>query len=172
MKAVLFTILATASLALADDTITQAPSPTTNNPYATYPAVAKTASINGFADRIYDQMPDCAKPCLFEDTGKTPCPYWDTGCLCVMPQFAGSIGECIAQSCKGENVVVATRLATSICSSAGVWSPYWIIPPPVSSDLSVAAAATDAVATNDASEHKRDQVDNQRDAVAKAAPSY
>lgn len=52
--------------------------------YETYPTVAHTASINGFADKIYDRLPECAKPCVQQDTGNTPCPYWDPGCLCVM----------------------------------------------------------------------------------------
>ncbi|KAI5954894.1 hypothetical protein KGF54_001455 [Candida jiufengensis] len=116
------------------------PSSTGVNPWATYPSVAKTASINGFADKIYDQLPSCAQPCVKKDTKVTPCPYWDTGCLCVMPNFAGPIGECIASNCIGNEVKIATSLATSICSSAGVWDPYWMIPPSVSSTLSVAAA--------------------------------
>ena len=41
-------------------TITSAPSTPEDNPYTIYPSVAKTASINGFADRIYDQLPECA----------------------------------------------------------------------------------------------------------------
>ena len=40
----------------------------------------------------------------------TPCPYWDTGCLCIMPTFAGAIGSCIAEKCKGQDVVAATSL--------------------------------------------------------------
>ncbi|KAI5965984.1 uncharacterized protein KGF55_001348 [Candida pseudojiufengensis] len=117
--------------------------PTDGNNWSTYPSVAKTASINGFADKIYDQLPSCAQPCVRKDTRVTPCPYWDTGCLCVMPQFAGPIGDCIASACKGDKVKTATSLATSICSSAGVWEPYWMIPPSVSKSLSVAAEATD-----------------------------
>ena len=129
-------------------TITTAPSSAAeDNPYTIYPSVAKTASINGFADRIYDQLPECAKPCMFQNTGATPCPYWDTGCLCIMPTFAGAIGSCIAKNCKGQEVVTATSLGTSICSVAGVWEPYWMVPANVQSSLSVAAAAV--VATSD-----------------------
>ncbi|ABN68563.2 repressed by TUP1 protein 5, partial [Scheffersomyces stipitis CBS 6054] len=112
----------------------------TDNPYTQYPSVAKTASINGFADKIYDDLPPCAQPCMFQNTGITPCPYWDTGCLCVMPQFGGLIGDCIADACRGEEVSVATSLAISICSSAGVWEPYWMIPASVSEALASAAA--------------------------------
>ena len=114
---------------------------TEDNPYTIYPSVAKTASINGFADRIYDQLPECAKPCMFQNTGVTPCPYWDTGCLCIMPTFAGAIGSCIAEKCKGQDVVAATSLGTSICSVAGVWDPYWMVPANVQSSLSAAATA-------------------------------
>ena len=85
-------------------TITSAPSTAEDNPYTIYPSVAKTASINGFADRIYDQLPECAKPCMFQNTGVTPCPYWDTGCLCIMPTFAGAIGSCIAEKCKDKRL--------------------------------------------------------------------
>ncbi|KGU03962.1 hypothetical protein MEQ_04922, partial [Candida albicans P87] len=122
-------------------TITSAPSTPEDNPYTIYPSVAKTASINGFADRIYDQLPECAKPCMFQNTGVTPCPYWDTGCLCIMPTFAGAIGSCIAEKCKGQDVVAATSLGTSICSVAGVWDPYWMVPANVQSSLSAAATA-------------------------------
>ncbi|KAL1569960.1 CSA1 [Candida albicans] len=122
-------------------TITSAPSTPEDNPYTIYPSVAKTASINGFADRIYDQLPECAKPCMFQNTGVTPCPYWDTGCLCIMPTFAGAIGSCIAEKCKGQDVVSATSLGTSICSVAGVWDPYWMVPANVQSSLSAAATA-------------------------------
>ena len=110
------------------------------NPYATFPSVPRTASINGFADRIYDQLPECAKACMFESTGSTPCPYWDTGCLCVMPQFGGAIGQCVADNCQGEAIGSVEYLATSICSSAGVWDPYWFIPDSVAQALAAAAA--------------------------------
>ena len=131
-----------ASFVSAESSITEAPTTTAeDNPYTIYPSVAKTASINGFADRIYDQLPECAKPCMFQNTGVTPCPYWDTGCLCIMPTFAGAIGSCIAEKCKGQDVVAATSLGTSICSVAGVWDPYWMVPANVQSSLSAAATA-------------------------------
>lgn len=129
------TIILTASTALAA-TITSA-----TNPYATYPPVPKTASINGFADRIYGELPSCAKECVKRSTSNTPCPYWDTGCLCVMPNFGGPIAECFASSCKGENVKSASSLAVSACSVAGVWDPYWIIPATASSALAAAETA-------------------------------
>ncbi|KAG5418734.1 hypothetical protein I9W82_003452 [Candida metapsilosis] len=124
--------------------------------WSTYPSVPKTASINGFADRIYDQLPSCAQPCVRESTGSTPCPYWDTGCLCIMPQFAGAIGNCVAENCKGQEVVQFESLATSICSSAGVWEPYWMPPASVTTALSTAAAAAEAAETTTAST-KEDQ---------------
>ena len=111
------------------------------NAYTAYPSVAKTASINGFADKIYDQLPECAKECVKQSTSNTPCPYWDTGCLCVMPQFGGAIGDCVAKNCKGKEVDSVESLATSICSSAGVWEPYWMIPSSVSDALAKAADA-------------------------------
>ncbi|EDK46425.1 GPI-anchored hemophore rbt5 [Lodderomyces elongisporus] len=142
----ILSIAALASVISAAPTVTAPPNAdaTDGTNWSTYPAVPKTASINGFADRIYDQLPECAKPCMNQDTGSTPCPYWDTGCLCVMPQFAGPIGNCIANNCKGTPVQTATSLASSICSSAGVWSPYWMIPPTVKTKLDSAAAVTTA----------------------------
>ena len=115
--------------------------PEGDNPYTIFPSVAKTASINGFADRIYDQLPECAKECVKQSTSSTPCPYWDTGCLCVMPHFAGAVGTCVAKNCKGKEVGSVESLATSICSSAGVWEPYWMIPSSVSDALAKAADA-------------------------------
>ncbi|KAF6070072.1 GPI-anchored protein 10 [Candida albicans] len=114
------------------------------NAYTAYPSVAKTASINGFADKIYDQLPECAKECVKQSTSNTPCPYWDTGCLCVMPQFGGAIGDCVAKNCKGKEVDSVESLATSICSSAGVGEPYWMIPSSVSDALAKAANAASA----------------------------
>lgn len=119
-------------------TITTAP--TTTNGYETYPSVAHTASINGFADPIYAKLPACAHSCVERSTASTPCPYWDTGCLCVMAPWGNAVAACIAEKCKGGDVVTATSLAVSACSAAGVWSPYWIIAPSASSVLSVAAA--------------------------------
>ena len=122
--------------------------------YETYPTVAHTASINGFADKIYDRLPECAKPCVQQDTGNTPCPYSDPGCLCVMSNWGGPVAECIAENCQGDNVVTATSLATSICSSAGVPSPFWFIPASASADLLEAAEATitDDVTSSSAAE--------------------
>ncbi|CAX41938.1 GPI-anchored cell wall protein, putative [Candida dubliniensis CD36] len=117
------------------------------NPYTIYPSVAKTASINGFADRIYDQLPECAKECVKQSTSNTPCPYWDTGCLCVMPQFGGAVGNCVAKNCKGKDVGSVESLATSLCSAAGVWEPYWMIPSSVSDTLAKAANAATATTT-------------------------
>ena len=85
-------------------TITSAPSTPEDNPYTIYPSVAKTASINGFADRIYDQLPECAKPCMFQNTGVTPCPYWDTGCLCIMPTLLVPLVLVLLRSVKAKRL--------------------------------------------------------------------
>lgn len=133
--------IAIASLA----SLTQAATTTTTNPYATYPSVAKTASINGFADPMISAgAPACAKPCLGQSTGVTPCPYWDTGCLCVIPAFANAVADCVAKSCKGSDVKLVTSLAQSVCSKAGVPNPYWLINAAASSELASAATATAA----------------------------
>ncbi|RCK59449.1 Repressed by TUP1 protein 5 [Candida viswanathii] len=138
-------------LSLASLAVVRAADETTaagdDNPWATFPSVPKTASINGFADRIYDLVPACAQECLRESTRSTPCPYWDTGCLCVMPQFAGNIGNCVAENCRGEEIGSFESLATSLCSTVGVWEPYWMIPASVSSALAEAATAADVEAT-------------------------
>jgi cobalamin biosynthesis Mg chelatase CobN len=110
--------------------------------YATYPKVPKTASINGFADPILEFLPECAKECVKFSTGNTPCPYWDTGCFCVMPQWAGLVGKCVAEKCKGNDVVSATSLATSLCVKVG--ANTWIIPKSIESDLATAAAVKGA----------------------------
>ncbi|CUM56031.1 unnamed protein product [Debaryomyces tyrocola] len=143
----------TSEPASSEPATTDAPtSDTAENPYATFPTVVRTASINGFADKIYSQLPECAKPCVEEDTGSTPCPYWDPGCLCVMSNWGGPVAECIAENCQGDNVVTATSLATSVCSSAGVPSPYWYIPASASADLLQAAAAATVTGTATSSE--------------------
>ena len=53
-----------------------------------------------------DQLPECAKECVKQSTSSTPCPYWDTGCLCVMPQFAGAVGNCVAKTVKEKKLVL------------------------------------------------------------------
>lgn len=119
--------------------------------WSTYPSVVKTATINGFADPVYSNVPSCAQQCLTENesTDSTPCPYWDTGCLCMMSQFEGPIAECVASACQGSDVAVFTNAATSVCSSAGVNSPYWYIPSSASGALAAAATATsEAPVTN------------------------
>ncbi|KAI3402640.1 hypothetical protein KGF56_004521 [Candida oxycetoniae] len=113
--------------------------------YATYPKVPKTASINGFADPIIDLLPDCAKECVKFSTSNTPCPYWDTGCFCVMPQWSGLVGQCIAQNCKGDDVASATFLATSLCSTVG--ANTWMMPASISTMLSTAAGDAKEVTT-------------------------
>ncbi|MCP8719649.1 MAG: CFEM domain-containing protein [Asgard group archaeon] len=113
--------------------------------YATYPKVPKTASINGFADPIYDLAPECMKSCLKFSTSNTPCPYWDTGCFCVMPQWSGLVGQCIAQNCKGDDVASATFLATSLCSVVG--ANTWMMPASISTMLSSAAGDAKEVTT-------------------------
>ncbi|EGV64977.1 hypothetical protein CANTEDRAFT_104115, partial [Yamadazyma tenuis ATCC 10573] len=135
--------VATTVAAASSSGVTSAPDATssTTNPYATYPTVARTASINGFADKIYDELPSCAQPCVKQDTSITPCPYWDTGCLCVMSNFANLIAECVASSCSGSDVVSMTSLATSICSSAGLDDPSWYIGTAAAANLAAAAAA-------------------------------
>lgn len=128
--------------AAAAPAVTAAPAPAADNPYTIYPPVPKTASINGFADRIYDQIPKCAQECVKQSTSSTPCPYWDTGCLCVIPNFTGAVGNCVASKCRGADVTNFRKLAVGACAAAGVWDPYWIIPASVSSALDAAATAT------------------------------
>lgn len=105
--------------------------------WATYPAVPKTASINGFADPLKAFFPSCAEDCADIPTSNTPCPYWDTGCLCVMPQFSGLVADCIAQSCSGQDVALATALAVALCSQVG--ANLWMMPASISTELSEAA---------------------------------
>lgn len=111
--------------------------------WATYPMVSKSASINGFADPIYDLLPECAKGCVKLSTRNTPCPLWDTGCYCVMPQWSGEVGKCIAENCKGGDVVSAESLATSLCSKVG--ANKWVIPASISTALSKAGGNVKAV---------------------------
>ncbi|RLV95164.1 putative GPI-anchored protein 7 [Spathaspora sp. JA1] len=117
---------------------------TADNPFATFPKVPKTASINGFADPIIDLLPDCAKDCVKISTKNTPCPYWDTGCFCVMPQWAGSMGQCFAKNCKGEDVNAARFLATQLCNHVGANT---VIMPATISEALASAAGTAAEVT-------------------------
>lgn len=131
-------LLAIASIASA----APAPAPTTvtTGNWETYPPVPRTATYNGFADRIYDDIPECARDCVASDTSMTPCPYWDTGCLCVMTSFGDVVANCVAQACAGDQVATVTSLASSACSVAGVPSPYWFVGAAAADALETAAA--------------------------------
>ena len=128
MKTAILSLVTLAAIASAAD-----------NPYAHYPPVAKTATINGFGDRVYDAFPQCAKDCVRQSTSNTPCPYWDIGCLCMMPQFQSIVALCIADNCSGSDVDSASQVAVNSCSAAGVNSPYWFINGAASTALSSAA---------------------------------
>ncbi|CAN6626614.1 hypothetical protein TRVA0_011S00210 [Trichomonascus vanleenenianus] len=108
----------------------------------TYPSVKQTASINGFADPIYNKLPDCAQDCVKFNTNNTPCPDWDTGCLCIMPQWSGEVAECVAQKCAASDVRKVTSLALSLCSSVG--ANRWEMPSSISVELAAAAAKVTA----------------------------
>lgn len=126
----------------------------------TYPSVPKTASVNGF-DRINSLLPECGKECPHLGTGNTPCPYWDTGCLCVMPQWSGPVAECFASSCSGEELVSCTSLATSLCSSVG--ANMWLMPASISTMLSNAVnaqATVEASSTNSGSARASNTADS------------
>lgn len=127
--------------------------------WSTYPKVPKTASINGFADPIKSQLPSCATNCADLSTNNTPCPYWDTGCLCIMPQWAGQVAECIAKSCSGSDVVAATSLAYSLCSKVG--ANLWMMPASVSTLLSQAAGKAGDQKTSEISESSVSQTISQ-----------
>lgn len=126
-------ILALASFVAADN-------------WSTYPAVPKTASINGLADPINDKLPECAKECFAKDVSATPCPYWDTGCLCVMTPWTDPVGECLVSKCEGSDAQSATELAKSACKSAGVWEPYFIMGDDVAASLDAVSPAVTAAA--------------------------
>lgn len=116
----------------------------------TYPSVPQTASINGFSDNVKSKFPTCAVDCADFSTSNTPCPYWDTGCLCVMPQWSGQVASCIAESCTGKDVESATSLAFSLCSKVG--ANMWVMPASISTELELAAEVSAASeATSDAS---------------------
>lgn len=115
--------------------------------WETYPSVKQSASINGFADPLYDKLPKCAEECVKQSTGNTPCPKWDTGCLCIMSQWSGIVAECIAENCDGSDVKSASSLALSLCSSVG--ANKWEMPASVSTKLN---AAADAKATGDSAD--------------------
>lgn len=106
----------------------------------TYPSVPETASVNGFSDNVKSVFPKCAVDCGDFSTSNTPCPYWDTGCLCVMPQWSGEVASCIAESCTGSDVASATSLALSLCSRVG--ANLWMMPASISTALELAADAS------------------------------
>lgn len=93
--------------------------------YATYPPVPHTASINGLADPVFSSLSNCARGCVSKSTSSTPCPYWDTGCLCVWKSWTSDVAMCIAQKCNGKSVTQAQSLIKAQCEKVGVEPPYW-----------------------------------------------
>ena len=77
LKMMSLSLLSIVSIALA---ATVSATSDGTNAYTAYPSVAKTASINGFADKIYDQLPECAKECVKQSTSNT---HVHTGILVV-----------------------------------------------------------------------------------------
>lgn len=142
----------------------------------TYPQVPKTASINGFADPIESKLPSCAKDCVKFDTDNTPCPYWDTGCLCVMPQWSGEVAECFASLCSGSDFKSATSLAYSLCSSCG--ADVWLMPESVSTVMSKAAgvkhaqASTTGDSSSVASSRATDSTSNLKNSTTTTSSAY
>lgn len=55
----------------------------------------------------------------------------------MMPQWSGQVAACIAQSCSGSDVALATALAISLCSKVG--ANTWMMPASLSTALSSAA---------------------------------
>ncbi|CAN6634946.1 hypothetical protein TRVA0_015S00254 [Trichomonascus vanleenenianus] len=114
--------------------------------FETYPSVPHTASINGFADPIYDKLPACAKECVKASTSNTPCPYWDPGCLCYMPQWGSIVADCFVENCAdGADVSKAVDLAVGICVSVGAGK--WVISPDASTALAAAETRVVTAAT-------------------------
>ncbi|GEQ69470.1 hypothetical protein JCM33374_g3142 [Metschnikowia sp. JCM 33374] len=115
--------------------------------WSTYPSVSKTATVNGFADPIMNNLPKCAQSCVGFSTNNTPCPYWDTGCLCVMPQWSGQVAACFVSACSAaSDLASATSAAYSLCSSAG--ANVWMMPASLSTELQKAASTTAGVVSS------------------------
>jgi DNA polymerase sigma len=125
MKSTTFAIssLILATIASADD-------------FATYPKVPKSYTINGFADPVYDAIPECAKECV-SYKNPTICPTFDSGCFCVMPNWNALVAECLVNKCSGKDVVQATSAITSMCNRVG--ANTWAMPASYSTALSNAA---------------------------------
>lgn len=134
MKSTTFALssLILATIASADD-------------FATYPKVPKSYTINGFADPVYDAIPECAKECV-SFKNPTICPTFDSGCFCVMPNWNALVAECLVNKCSGKDVVQATSAITSMCNRVG--ANTWAMPASYSTALSKAAIKdVDAVTT-------------------------
>lgn len=134
MKSTTFALssLILATIASADD-------------FATYPKVPKSYTINGFADPVYDAIPECAKECV-SYKNPTICPTFDSGCFCVMPNWNALVAECLVNKCSGKDVVQATSAITSMCNRVG--ANTWAMPASYSTALSKAAIKdVDAVTT-------------------------
>lgn len=113
--------------------------------FATYPKVPKSYTINGFADPVYDAIPECAKECV-SYKNPTICPTFDSGCFCVMPNWNALVAECLVNKCSGKDVVQATSAITSMCNRVG--ANTWAMPASYSTALSKAAIKdVDAVTT-------------------------
>lgn len=104
--------------------------------FATFPKVPKTYTINGFADPVYDAIPECAKECVsFENP--TICPTFDSGCFCVMTNWNALVAECLVKNCAGDDIVQATSAITSMCNRVG--ANTWAMPASYSDALEQAA---------------------------------
>ncbi|CAE6537725.1 unnamed protein product [Rhizoctonia solani] len=79
-------------------------------------ALAAVASASSIGKR---QIPSCALTCMTSaNTGS--CSSTDNTCLCKSTAFVDSTYNCIASTCKGDDLTNAVAAARALCVAAGV----------------------------------------------------
>ncbi|KAI8256710.1 Satratoxin biosynthesis SC1 cluster protein 4 [Colletotrichum sp. SAR11_239] len=74
---------------------------------------------------LYDNVPDCALPCVFEPLDYTPCEFTNSTCLCEDMNYNMAVIHCVRIQCS--LMMVAFLVATTLAKRAGIGRDIWTL---------------------------------------------
>lgn len=94
---------------------------TNAGPWLHFPPVSRLYELNGLSDRFFKESDTCVQNCLtkHKSTEMTPCPVWDTGCLCIFHTFNDVWMKCVLNDCPQFAKDVEVK-GIAACTKAGV----------------------------------------------------
>ncbi|KAF9874908.1 CFEM domain-containing protein [Colletotrichum karsti] len=64
---------------------------------------------------LYDNVPDCALPCLFEPLDYTPCAFTNSTCLCADMNYNMAVIHCVRVQCSVQQALITKNQTWSDC---------------------------------------------------------